>query len=130
MTKTVEIPGQRALIERSELPGNAPQSTNSELSRGEWEARVEAAFLTFAADRGRSADPAFTSFEAFKTKALPEPANANWHGLFLARMHREGWLEYAGFDTSHRASSGGSALRRWAATGQTLNSYGDQGAGS
>lgn len=126
MPKTIELPGQQALIERSELPVSAPQSTDSELSRDEWEARVEAAFLTFAADRGRSADPAFTSFEAFKAKALPEPANANWHGLFLARLHRAGWLEYAGFDTSHRASSGGSALRRWAATEQTLASYGSQ----
>lgn len=126
MSKTIEIPGQQALIDRSELPGVEPQSTESTLTRDEWELLVEPGFLAFAAERGRTADPAFTSFDAFKAKALPEPANANWHGLFLARIHREGWLEYAGFDTSHRASSGGSALRRWAATGQTLDSYGGQ----
>lgn len=126
MTKTADFPGQQALIERSELPGADPQSTDSTLTRADWELLVEPGFLAFAAERGHAADPAFTSFDAFKAKELPEPANANWHGLFLARMHREGWLEYAGFDTSHRASSGGSALRRWVATGQTRASYGRQ----
>ncbi|NUQ98901.1 MAG: hypothetical protein HOY79_20855 [Streptomyces sp.] len=125
MTKTIDFPGQQALIERSELPGSKPQSTESALTRNEWELLVEPDFLAFAAERNKAADPAFTSFDAFKAKALPDPANANWHGLFLARMHREGWLKYAGFDTSHRASSGGSALRRWAATEKTLTSYGE-----
>lgn len=125
MPKTIELPGQQALIDRSELPGSKPDRTESPLTRDEWEVLVEPGFLTFAAERNKAADPAFTSFDAFKAKALPEPTNANWHGLFLARMHREGWLEYAGFDTSHRASSGGSALRRWAATERTLASYGN-----
>lgn len=130
MTKTADFPGQQALIDRSELPCTKPQSAEPALTRAEWELLVEPHFLTFAAERGHAADPAFTSFDAFKAKELPEPANANWHGLFLARMHREGWLEYAGFDTSHRASSGGSALRRWVATGQTRASYGGRAVAS
>lgn len=135
MTISRPIVGDTALIDRHGQPGGetveaTASAPTPELSRDEWEARIELDFLAFAAERGRTAEPAFTSFDAFKAKALPEPANTNWHGLFLARMHREGWLEYAGFDTSHRASSGGSALRRWAATGQTLNSYSEQAVAS
>lgn len=130
MTISRPIEGDTALIERHELPGGDLQNAEPALTRAEWELLVEPGFLTFAAERGHAADPAFTSFDAFKAKELPEPANANWHGLFLARMHREGWLEYAGFDTSHRASSGGSALRRWVATGQTRASYGERGSAS
>lgn len=125
MTKTVEMPGQQALIDRSDLPEGSvagPDATaaDSYESFAEWRAEAAPYFILRAAEPGR-----FTAFDCIREAPLRirNPRSHNWPGLLMAQLHHEGVVEHAMafglrlFDTSHRPESGGSAVSVWVGVG-------------
>jgi len=114
------IRGDVALIDRHGQPGGetvedapAPES----ITFAEWCVEAEPFYI------GRGAEPGeFTAWEAIKDAPLRvrNPRNSNWPGMFMHRLHVEGYFEYAlddygqeKFTTSEKPESGGSAVRVW-----------------
>jgi hypothetical protein len=121
LSKTVELPGQQALIARDELPEGAvakPDDTGADRceSFAEWRAEAAPYFILRAAEPGR-----FTAFDCIRDAParIRNPRSDKWPGILMAQLHHEGVVEHAMafglrlFDTSHRPASGGSAVSVW-----------------
>jgi len=121
MSKTVEMPGQQALIDRSDLPeGSVANPDDDDADRcesfAEWRAEAAPYFILRAAEPGR-----FTAFDCIRDAPLRirNPRSDKWPGILMAQLHHEGVVEHAMafglrlFDTSHRPESGGSAVSVW-----------------
>lgn len=110
--RTAHIPGQTALISRADA-GMAPEQVQAARERIDWEQAAETAILAYAV----ATTSPWTSFDVAKARKISEPVHHNHWGLLLARLHRDGLIEPAGWDQSHRPSSGRSGVRTWRYTG-------------
>lgn len=116
MTKTVEMPGQQALIDRSELPhGSVLAATdNPAAARIAWEQYAIPKVVEFALR------PDVDTFQYAEAEAameiLPPPDPAHDPGRLMLRMRGEGLLMRAGATESKKKTGNHSLLRLWRAS--------------
>lgn len=122
MPKTAELPGQQALIDRTELPeGAVIEPEDAYDCYADWAAAAEPYILARASQPG-----AFTFYAALKDapKPVQNPASSNWQGLLATALHAGGYLAYAldensgreRWTPSEKPESGGSGVRVWVGT--------------
>lgn len=123
MTKTVDFPGQQALIDRNELPEGAVVATADGVQYAVYSEWAEAA-RPYWMDRAMQPGP-FTAFEVFASapKAIREPANPYWPGRLTVELHDEGIIDYARDEhgterwaKSRRPKTAKSGVRVWVGT--------------
>lgn len=122
MPKTVDFPGQTALIDAADLPpGAVVEPDDAYTCYADWAAAAEPYILARASRPG-----AFTFYAALKNapKAVRDPASSNWQGLLATALHNGGYLGYAldeesgreRWTPSEKPESGGSGVRMWVGT--------------
>lgn len=120
MSKTIEMPGQQALIEPSDLPaGTVVEPEDAYDCYADWAAAAEPYILARASRPGP-----FTFYAALRDapKPIRDPASSRWQGLLAIALHGGGYLEYAvesgheRWTPSEKAESGGSGVRVWVGT--------------
>lgn len=127
MSKTIELPGQQALIATTDLPPGAvttaPEPSGNDIRYAIYSEWAEAA-RPYWMDRAMQPG-AFTAFEVFASapKAIREPANPHWQGRLAVEMHDEDVIDYARDEhgterwaKSHRPKTAKSGVRVWVGT--------------
>ena len=124
MPKTVDFPGQTALIDTADLPPGAVVTAPEQSEDGvqyavysEWAEAARPYWLDRAIQPG-----AFTAFEVFASapKAIREPANPHWQGRLTVELHDEEVIDYARdehgterWSKSRRPKTAKSGVRVW-----------------
>lgn len=116
MPKTVELPGQQALINRSDLPEGAvlTLSDNPAAARIQWEQYAIPLVEEYALRPGTEAFQISDAATAMGILPPPDPAH-DW-GRLATRMRMDGSLQAAGVATAKRRTCNHSLLRQWRAT--------------
>lgn len=120
MPKTVELPGQQALIATADLPEGAVIETATDaadMTFADWCNEAEPYYIDRASKPGT-----FTSWSAIKDAPdrVRNPRSPNWPGMYMHRFHDRGYVEYAldehgheMFTPSEKPETGGSIVRVW-----------------
>lgn len=123
MPKTIELPGQQALIDAADLPpGTVPAAPETPADAvygnyAEWSEAARPHFLDRASGPG-----AFTTFEvlAVAPREIREPVNPHWPGRLTVELHDEGVMDYARdehgterWSKSQRPKTAKSGVRMW-----------------
>ena len=119
MSKTIEMPGQQALIDLP--PGAVIEPEDTYTCYADWATAAESYILARASKPG-----AFTFYAALKDapKAVRDPSSSHWQGLLATALHGGGYLAYAldeesgreRWTPSEKPESGGSGVRMWVGT--------------
>lgn len=117
---TVELPGQQALINTSDLPEGAivkSATADGDMTFADWCDEAEPWYIDRASKPGT-----FTSWSAIKDAParVRNPRSPNWPGMYMSRFHDRGYVEYARdkygqeiFTPSEKPETGGSIVRVW-----------------